>query len=98
MTLRTPRQIAGQVIPFNGTTAQRAENRLSHAWEQVPNPVTSMPLPARVVERLTHEEATAMSRPPKETLPKCSQCGCWGADLAASWKCGNAPRYTETKL
>jgi len=98
MTLRTPRQIAGHVIPFIGTAAQRAENQLSHAWEQVPNPFTSMPLPARVVESLCQEEAMEMARPHKETLPKCSQCGCWGADRAAFWKCGEAPRYTETKF
>lgn len=98
MTFWTPRQIAGQVIPFSGTAAKRAENRISHAWEQVPNPVSSMPLPARVVEGLSQEEAMEMARPQKETVPKCSQCGCWGADLAAFWKCGEAPRYSETKM
>ncbi len=98
MTLRTPRQTAGHVVPFTGTAAQRAENRLSHAWEQVPNPITCVPLPARVVESLSREEAMEMARPQKETLPKCRQCGCWGADHAASWKCGEAPRYSETKM
>jgi len=97
MTLSRLSQIAGQVIPFDGTDAQRAENRISHAWEQVPNPIKAMPLPARVVEQLTQEEALAMAKPKLDHFPKCSKCGCWGSDLAASWKCGEAPRYTETK-
>lgn len=98
MTLRKPRQMAGDVIPFKGTSAQRAENRLSHAWAQVPNPIPFAPLPARVVEKLSQEEARELAKQGPETLPKCSKCGCWGAGQAASWKCGEAPRYTETKF
>jgi len=98
MTLRIPRQLEGDVIPFDGTDAQRAENRISHAWEQVPNPVQFVPIPARWVEQLSMEEALELAKPKSDTFPKCSKCGCWGSDLAASWKCGEAPRFTETKM
>jgi len=96
MTLRKPRQSEGDVKPFDGTDGQRAENRLSHAWKQVPNPIKFMPIPARWVEQLSTEEALGLASPPLETLPKCERCGCWGAEDAASWPCGEAPRFTET--
>lgn len=98
MTLSRPRQLRGAVIPFSGTVGERAANRLTHAWEQFPNPLTYSPLTARLVEQLTQEEAMKLAKPEKETLPKCSKCGCWGADLDASWKCGEAPRYAETRV
>jgi hypothetical protein len=93
MTICFPKDRSNQVIPFDGTNGERAENRLSHAWEQVPNPITSIPLPARLVEQLSYDEAMEMAKPPNAFLPKCSKCGCWGAEPAASWKCGEAPRY-----
>lgn len=96
MTLRRLSQIAGQVRKFDGTNGERAANRLTHAWEQVPNPIQTMPLPRSWVEQLSHEEALELAKPPMETLPKCRRCGCWGADEAAKWKCGEPPRYTET--
>ena len=95
MTFPRPRQIRGDVIPFNGTDGERAANKLTHAWEQVPNPITFIPIPARVVERVTQEEALELAKP-SETVGKCSKCGCWFNDYDASWKCGEAPRYTET--
>lgn len=95
MTLRRIRQMEGDIIPFSGTDGERAANRLTHAWEQVPNPITFIPIPARVVERVTQEEALELAKPP-EKVGRCSQCGCWYNDLGAFWKCGEAPRYTET--
>jgi len=95
MTLRMPKHFSGEVIPFDGTDGQRAENRLSHAWEQVPNPVQFVPIPARWVEQLSMEEAMKLAKPKKDTVAKCSQCGCRGGDRAASWPCGEAPRFTE---
>jgi hypothetical protein len=95
MTFYVPKQSPNPVIPFTGTNGERAENRLTHAWEQVPNPITFIPLPARVVEQHTPEEVLEMAKPPQEFLPKCRQCGCWGAGLAASWKCGEAPFYPK---
>ena len=98
MTLCTPRQIAGQVIPFSGTDGERAANRLSHAWEQVPNPFKFISFSARGIKRLDHEVDAELAKRSLEMLPKCSRCKCWGIDLAAWWQCGQAPRYTETKM
>ena len=98
MTLRRFRQVAGEVKPFTGTDGERAENRLSHAWKQVPNPIKAMPLPKSTVENLSKEEALELARPEKETWGKCSACGCWDNEPAASWPCGEAPRFTESKF
>jgi len=98
MTLRNFRERAGEVKPFNGTDAERAENRLSHAWVQVPNPMKAMPLPKSWVKQLSKEEAYELAKPKLETWGKCSVCGCWFNEEEASWKCGEAPRFTESKF
>jgi hypothetical protein len=97
MTFPRPRQIKGEVVRFNGTDGERAANKLTHAWEQVPNPCQYIPITARQAEQLTREEALKLAKP-SETVGKCSKCGCWFNDPDASWKCGEAPRYTETKF
>lgn len=96
MTLRFPKHHIGDAIPFDGTDGERAKNRLTHAWEQVPNPIKSMPIPKSWVEQLSREEALGLAKPPVDTLPKCSKCGCWGASEEANWECGVVPRFTET--
>jgi hypothetical protein len=86
MTIRLPRYAPGWVIPFDGTPGQHATNILSHAWEQVKNPLNEK---AWVAIYNT-------SRP--EFLSRCSQCNALrNMTETAEWLCGE-PRRAETYI
>lgn len=86
LTLAMPKQVAGEVIPFDGTRGERAANILSHAWEQEINP--------------TNENLWLIiyKKPRPEFLSRCSQCNAV-KDIGkrAEWPCGN-PRLAETYI
>lgn len=86
---------ADRVRKFDGTRGERAANRLTHAWRQVPNPIRYVPIPASAVHTMTDAEIRKATTPALETLPRCSTCGEWGASNAADWPCGAAPRSTS---
>lgn len=84
MTIRLPKHLVGDVLPFNGTAGERAANILTHAWEQEENPM---------------DEKTWISvfnTPRPEFLARCSKCKAVGNMTAtAEWPCGE-PRLAET--
>ena len=94
MTISFPSHRPGDVPPFRGAPAEKAANRLSHAWERkselLPSAV-QLRFPQSWLDELTAEGEDINEQPVHE-WGECKVCGAEDDKDMADWPCGEAPR------